>query len=112
MADNHLIQLGDLPGEMITLHAPTSMIAPPELPAATMPHASPDDLRSIERAHVLEVLRREQGNKARAARALGITRRSLYRLLDKYSIRDGTAPNGAGTGQSAARKEPPSLSST
>ena len=45
-----------------------------------------DNLAAIERAKVLEVLRRESGNKARAARALGIDRRKLYRLVDKYHI--------------------------
>lgn len=45
-----------------------------------------DKLEEIERAHVLEVLEREKGNKARAARVLGINRRSLYRLLEKYGI--------------------------
>lgn len=45
-----------------------------------------DRLDEIERAHVLDVLDRERGNKARAARALGINRRSLYRLLEKYSV--------------------------
>jgi DNA-binding NtrC family response regulator len=37
----------------------------------------------------VEVLRREAANKSRAARALGIDRRKLYRLLEKYQITDG-----------------------
>jgi DNA-binding NtrC family response regulator len=48
--------------------------------------AASDSLSSIERAHIIEVLKRERGNKARAARALGVNRRSLYRLLEKYQI--------------------------
>jgi DNA-binding NtrC family response regulator len=46
-----------------------------------------DDLATIERAKVVEILRRESGNKTRAARVLGIDRRKLYRLVDKYDIR-------------------------
>jgi DNA-binding NtrC family response regulator len=45
---------------------------------------SGDDLELVEKAHVLEILQREGGNKAKTARALGIDRRSLYRLLEKY----------------------------
>ena len=45
-----------------------------------------DALATIERAHIIEVLHREQGNKSRAARALGINRRSLYRLIEKFGI--------------------------
>jgi DNA-binding NtrC family response regulator len=44
------------------------------------------DLASLNRAHVVQTLRRENGNKLRAAKALGVTRRSLYRLLEKYQI--------------------------
>ena len=43
------------------------------------------DLDSLNRAHVLSVLKQNHGNKAQTARALGINRRSLYRLLEKYS---------------------------
>ncbi|MCA9056308.1 MAG: helix-turn-helix domain-containing protein, partial [Planctomycetaceae bacterium] len=41
---------------------------------------------SIEKAHIMSILRKEQGNKARAARALGIHRRKLYRLIERYGI--------------------------
>jgi DNA-binding NtrC family response regulator len=76
MADDHVIHLEDLPAEV----AAAAESAPPSRPAG-------DDLASVERAHVVEILRRERGNKARAARALGINRRTLYRLLEKYDIR-------------------------
>jgi len=65
---------------------------PPEIvraqPATDHDHVpgESDHLVTIERTHIVEVLSRERGNKARAARALGINRRSLYRLLDKYGI--------------------------
>ncbi len=42
------------------------------------------DLASITSAHVKAVLSQHGGNKAQTARALGINRRSLYRLLEKY----------------------------
>ena len=66
--------------------------------------ADTDQLTEVQRSHVLEILQRERGNKARAARALGINRRSLYRLLEKYGIDDvgghtssGAASNGSAT---------------
>ena len=40
-------------------------------------------------------MRREAGNKTRAARALKIERRKLYRLLDKYQISVAELGNGA-----------------
>ncbi|HEY8503660.1 MAG TPA: sigma-54 dependent transcriptional regulator [Gemmataceae bacterium] len=56
--------------------------APPSEPGG----ADPQHLREVERRHVQEVLRREKGNKVHAARALGISRRALYRLIDKYKL--------------------------
>jgi DNA-binding NtrC family response regulator len=44
------------------------------------------DLASIEKAHVLRVLEQHGGNKSRTARALGIHRRKLYRLLERFEI--------------------------
>ncbi|MBL9085302.1 MAG: hypothetical protein JNK76_26095 [Planctomycetales bacterium] len=48
--------------------------------------AKQDSLATVQRAHIVEVLRREEGNKARTARALGVNRRSLYRLIEKFKI--------------------------
>ena len=53
-----------------------------------------DDLGAIQRGKVVEVLRRESGNKSKAARALGVDRRKLYRLLEKYSITEAELQNG------------------
>jgi DNA-binding NtrC family response regulator len=92
LADPPRIRLSDLPrefagGESIALH---------------VPQEAPDALAAIERAHVLEVLRRERGNKARAARALGINRRSLYRLLEKYGVGTGEDETEHSNGQRTA----------
>jgi DNA-binding NtrC family response regulator len=109
MADSHLIQLGDLPDDLVHLATSAQPVGAAAEPIE--PPVSPDDLRSIEKAHVLEVLRREQGKKARAARALGITRRSLYRLLDKYGLEsndsEGAPVENGGTAQSSPRPEAP-----
>jgi transcriptional regulator of acetoin/glycerol metabolism len=53
-----------------------------------------DDLATIQRSKVVEVLRREAGNKSKAARALGVDRRKLYRLLEKFSIAEAELIDG------------------
>ena len=54
-----------------------------------------DDLDAIQRSKVVEVLRREAGNKSKAARALKIERRKLYRLLEKYQIAEAELTSAA-----------------
>jgi DNA-binding NtrC family response regulator len=44
------------------------------------------DLFSYTRRHVLDTYRRHSGNKAQTARALRVSRRTLYRLLAKYQV--------------------------
>jgi DNA-binding NtrC family response regulator len=79
LAASETIALRDLPKEVVT--APAGAAVASDLEAT-------DDLAAIQRGKVVEVLRREAGNKSRAARALGIDRRKLYRLLEKYVIAD------------------------
>jgi two-component system response regulator HydG len=43
-------------------------------------------LRDLERSQILLALKVEDGNKTRAAAALGIDRRHLYRLMKKHNI--------------------------
>ena len=63
------------------------MSALPASAAAGRPGRS--DLREVERRHVEEVLHQEKGNKVQAARVLGISRRALYRLIEKYGLEGG-----------------------
>jgi transcriptional regulator with PAS, ATPase and Fis domain len=77
MADDRLLRVRDFPREAMECESTDALDV----------IRSQDDLATIERAKVVEVLRREEGNKTRAARTLGIDRRKLYRLVEKYGIR-------------------------
>ena len=78
MAEDRILRVGDFPREAME-HEPADTLD-------VFHHQ--DDLATIERAKVVEVLRRETGNKTRAARALGIDRRKLYRLVEKHHIQE------------------------
>jgi DNA-binding NtrC family response regulator len=75
LADDEIVRVEDLPHELRRPSCESRGL-----------NGAGDRLDDIERTHVLEVLEREKGNKARTARVLGINRRSLYRLLEKYGI--------------------------
>ena len=52
----------------------------------SVPQEGGDTLSHLERDHIIDVLARAGGNKAKAARMLGLDRRSLYRRLEVYRI--------------------------
>ncbi len=83
VADGITVRVQDLPHEVVEFssHQPQIVIN------------DTDELASIERAKIIEVLGREHGNKTRAARALGIDRRKLYRLIEKYEIKEERVAN-------------------
>jgi DNA-binding NtrC family response regulator len=73
LAENHVIALEDLPEAIASTAVPEG-------------NADPRHLSQVERQHVLSVLRQEKGNKVHAARVLGVSRRSLYRLIEKHRL--------------------------
>jgi DNA-binding NtrC family response regulator len=74
LAEEHVITADDLP-ESITDVAPVET----EI-------GDPRNLCEVERRHVREILHDHQGNKVQAAKTLGISRRALYRLIEKYGL--------------------------
>ena len=54
--------------------------------------SEPPPLEAIEREHILDVLRQVNGNRMAAAKVLGISRRALYRRLDRHHLGDEAPP--------------------
>lgn len=92
MSDDMTIRLEHLPPELrqasgltaASIVAPARAVTPPQ--RSSLDNITGDNLTELKRAHILQILEREEHNKARAARALGVSRRKLYRLLEKYKI--------------------------
>ncbi|WP_146534379.1 sigma-54-dependent transcriptional regulator [Rubripirellula reticaptiva] len=107
LADDNEITLNELPAEVLLGgslgpgHAPrpepaiqtgshTAGLDVAKVASAASPGGSIPTLDDIAKSHVLDVLARENGNKAKAARRLGIHRRKLYRLLERF---EESSPN-------------------
>lgn len=77
LADKNHITLNELPHQISHLS--------PETPSAAGIEDT-DNLEERERLHVQRVLNRENWNRNRTAEALGVNRRSLYRLIQKHGL--------------------------
>ncbi len=84
LGDDGIIRRNDLPRE----------VTQPGSAPATSGELLSDDLADLQRSKVVSVLRRVHGNKSHAAKMLGIERRKLYRLVDKYQISDAEITAG------------------
>ena len=61
-------------------------------------------LDQIEREHIVDTLQRVSGNRMAAAKALGISRRALYRRLERHRITLPVAKHGGGRGSDLRRQ--------
>nr|WP_146525780.1 sigma-54 dependent transcriptional regulator [Novipirellula artificiosorum] len=87
LADNDEITLDDLPRELLHHEGKTH---PTDLPHRLSASGGTSDcLDDVAKAHILYILERENGNKAKSARVLGIHRRKLYRLLERFHVLHG-----------------------
>jgi two-component system response regulator HydG len=77
--------------ELVGAFGPEAPASPSRTRAAGLQERSAEataPLDEIERAHILEVLRQLKGNRMAAARVLGISRRALYRRLERHQFGD------------------------
>jgi transcriptional regulator with GAF, ATPase, and Fis domain len=121
LADGSLVTERELAPCMppVTPLAPADADAAPTAPAvaaapfgapASDPDADPPLLSTVEREHILRALQHARGNKKAAARMLGVSRRALYRRLERLGLdstisRRSHADNGTAT--PAAAEEGP-----
>jgi transcriptional regulator of acetoin/glycerol metabolism len=59
---------------------------PPLPQAPAEPHAEPSRLDAVEKAAIIRALEKHDKNISRTADALGLTRTSLYRRMEKYGL--------------------------
>ncbi|MBX9678408.1 MAG: sigma-54 dependent transcriptional regulator [Gemmataceae bacterium] len=104
LAENHRIAVDDLPENLVAMPPAAESCGSgsagkafrdcycPDNPAPENSGAAPLPLDEAERLHVLGVLRQVNSNKVQAAKALGISRQTLYRLIAKHQL-EGPAAN-------------------
>jgi two-component system response regulator AtoC len=85
MTDGPVLSEGDVRASI----RPTISVVPKPAAAAAAPEPT-HALSTLERAHIMKVIAESGGNKARAARQLGLSRRALYRRLERHGLAQPT----------------------
>jgi two-component system, NtrC family, response regulator HydG len=78
---SHILSEQDLRAALGTAGRPAAEMPPAQVPTIRPAQPAPD------RHQVEQALQRAGGNKSVAARALGVSRRALYRRLDEFGLR-------------------------
>lgn len=95
LADADMISPADFPAHLAAQSRRSAGSSPPSPSQAadddtlklTLKEAKERWIGQLEASYVAEVLRREGGNVSQAARAAGVDRKTLHRLLNKHRVR-------------------------
>jgi DNA-binding NtrC family response regulator len=87
LADNEVITLADLPRHIRDREATTNSLPSLGAGALTLKEAKARWMSELESAYILEILRSKGGNISQAARAAGVDRKTVRRLLAKHHLR-------------------------
>jgi DNA-binding NtrC family response regulator len=83
LSDNKILSERDLLNALASTHA---AVAPSVEAPMLEPPADPNAFSTAQRAHIERILRQVAGNKSAAAKLLGLSRRSLYRWIDRLDL--------------------------
>jgi two-component system, NtrC family, response regulator HydG len=106
LAEGDFVGEGDLAGSMQEQRlTPATATSNAVLGGAPHTEASPAPLVEVEREHIIRTLQQVRGNKAVAARLLGISRRAFYRQLERHGLHQ-RVPMAARVNERAGRGYP------
>jgi DNA-binding NtrC family response regulator len=94
LAEGDLISEKDLAVSLPSVTESAPVLAPPSFSEALVQvqagrepvEDDQESLATIERDHIMRTLRRAGGNKKAAAKMLGLSRRALYRRLERHRL--------------------------
>lgn len=92
LCNDAVLQLKHLPDELQRpsgKEALSTSVSPPAIPQSSLIEAFPTTPQyQSEEEKIINALRQANGNRAKAAKLLGIARSTLYRQMDRYNIKD------------------------
>jgi two-component system, NtrC family, response regulator HydG len=86
LAEGDFVSEADLAGSMQEQRIPGVSSAAGFAAGTARADGSPAPLVEVEREHIIKTLQQVRGNKAVAARLLGISRRAFYRQLERHGL--------------------------
>jgi len=87
LAETDFVSEADLAGSMLEQQVePQRAAVSVAVPASVPIFDGPAPLVEVEREHIVRTLQQVRGNKAVAARLLGISRRAFYRQLERHGL--------------------------